>query len=77
MKHTRRCSECGRSIHLRFSRANGSKGRLPRHGAERPADHDLCSRCYKSIRQRVVAARMLPKPRWVERQRSTLELMGV
>lgn len=72
MKHTKRCSECGRSTHLHFSRANGNKSRLRRHGAERPADHDLCDRCYRSLRQRVVAARMLPKPRWAERQMSTL-----
>lgn len=77
MKRTRHCSECGRSIHLTFSKAGGNQARLRRHGAERPAHHDLCDRCYRSLRSRVVAARMLPMPNWAKRQRSTLFRMDI
>lgn len=76
MKRSKHCGECGRGLHTTFSRASGNKARLRRHGAERPADHDLCDRCYRSLRARVVAARMTAKPKWVERQRSTLVQLG-
>ncbi len=77
MKRARYCSECGRSIHLTFSKARGNLGRLRRHGSEQPDHHDLCDRCYRSLRARVVAARMQRKPRWVEHQRATLVQMGL
>lgn len=71
MKRTRHCSECGRKIHLTFS------ARLKRHGAERPADHDLCVRCHRSLKERVVAARLRPMPNWAMRQRSTLYRLAI
>ena len=35
--------------------------------------HDLCDRCYRSMRDRVVAARMSKKPSWAVR--STLKVL--
>lgn len=77
MKRARGCSECGRKIHLLFSHAGGRKARLRRHGAERPADHDLCDKCYRTLKARVVAARLRPMPNWAKRQRSTLYRLEV
>ena len=65
----RHCEECQRKIHTII------QGRTRRYGVESREDHDLCHRCYRRLRQRVVAARMMPKPLWAYRERSTLWLL--
>jgi hypothetical protein len=47
------CSECDRRVHVL------KKGYLP--------DHDLCDRCWRTLRARVVALRLQPKPNWAVR----------
>ena len=45
------------------------------YGSNRNVDtHDLCDRCYRSLRDRVVASRKGPKPHWATR--STLKVMA-
>jgi hypothetical protein len=39
--------------------------------------HDLCGRCYRRLRNQIVAKRMMPKPEWAERARSTLFIHGI
>ena len=60
MRH-KKCSECGRAVHLRIF------SRLIRYGVESCADHDLCARCYKEQRDSLMAERHGPKPWWAVR----------
>ena len=62
----KRLCECGRPVHISVVTRKRSDG------VEHAEDHSLCSRCYRSLRNRVVSARMLPMPLWAARQRSTL-----
>lgn len=57
----RLCSSCGEK-HVYVARAVN-----PEQYQGRLAHHDLCDRCYRSLRSQTVAERMLPKPHWAER----------
>ena len=48
--------------------------RPPRRRQGRLNDHDLCTRCFKSLCSQIVAARMSKKPNWAVR--ATLKLMA-
>jgi len=61
------CSECGGRVFTKVY------GRLTRCGIESRKDHDLCARCFRSQRNRIVAERCGPKP-WFA-VRSTLRLL--
>ena len=63
----RLCSACeDRSVYVVSVR---------RYGAKRCVEnHDLCDRCYRSLRSQIVAARQEPKPQWA--YRSTLKVMA-
>jgi len=67
----RLCSSCeSRSVYvvsLHRYRARGARQLVE--------NHDLCDRCYRSMRAQIVAARQMPKPLWAYRERSSLVLM--
>lgn len=48
------CSECDKQVHVI------GRGHL--------AHHDLCDRCWRTLRQKAVAARLGPKPVWAVRR---------
>lgn len=54
------CATCeARPVYVVAARGYGSSGSVD--------THDLCDRCYRSLRNRVVAARMSKKPGWAVR----------
>lgn len=60
------CATCeARPVHVVSARRYGSSGSVD--------THDLCDRCYRSLRDRVVASRKGPKPHWA--YRPTLKVM--
>ena len=61
------CSMCeARPVYVVAARGYGSSGSVE--------THDLCDRCYRSLRDRIVAARKGPKPYWAVRP--TLKVMA-
>jgi hypothetical protein len=48
----RHCGNCGRRLSLRV------KTRLHSQGMERPLAHDLCQRCWRTVRTREHARRL-------------------
>lgn len=63
-----RCEECGKRVYVVSRYQRSDPGRLQ--------DHALCDRCYRSHRNQVVAARMLEKPDWAYRARSSLMMLN-
>ena len=61
------CAGCENKLVLR--RAPGSA-----QTARTLNDHDLCTRCFKSLCSQIVAARMSKKPTWAVR--ATLKVMA-
>lgn len=60
------CATCeARPVYVVAARHYGSRKSVE--------THDLCDRCYRSLRNQVVAARMGKKPNWAVR--STLKVM--
>ena len=63
----RHCSQCLGAVFI-FVR-----GRRRGDGVEHCDNHDLCSRCFRSLNDHVAAEKMGPKPWWAVR--STLRVL--